>query len=64
MNEQLLTMSETAAMLRVGDWTVRNWMKQNKFIPPYRIGGRFMFRESDVLAFIKANYQGEAVNNE
>jgi excisionase family DNA binding protein len=58
MNDKLLTLSEVSAMVRRGEWTVRNWIKQGRFIEPYRIGGRFMFKEADLLAFIEASGKG------
>lgn len=52
--ERLLNVRETAALLNVGPQTIFNWRSQGK-IPYTKLGGRLLFRLSDLQEFIKAN---------
>lgn len=58
---RLLTLSETAQQLRKSDAQLR-WMLHTGSAPNSAlIGGRRMFRESDVNAFIAEAFDTEAV---
>lgn len=58
----LLTLEETAERLRKSDAQLR-WMIHVGTAPKSaKIGGRRMFRESDVAAFIDAAFDAEAVS--
>ncbi len=46
-NENYLTRSETAARLRISLATLTEWVKKSR-INAYKIGGRVLFRESEV----------------
>ena len=51
--ERLVRVTETAGMLGIAEKTVRNQMSLGVFpIPTYRLGGRVLFKMSEVLAFI------------
>jgi excisionase family DNA binding protein len=51
MDSDLLTVPETAVMLRLRVSTIRAWVLRRK-IPFHRLGRRVMFRRSDLEAFI------------
>jgi excisionase family DNA binding protein len=57
--ENLRNVKETAQLLRVSPFALREWVRQQK-IAVYKIGGRFFFSESDIAAFL-ANSRTEAV---
>lgn len=47
--EKYLSRSETAELLHVTEVTLNNWEKKNILIPK-RIGGRVLYKETDVLS--------------
>ena len=47
--EKFLSRSETAELLHVTEVTLNNWEKKNILIPK-RIGGRVLYKETDVLS--------------
>lgn len=47
----LLTLKETAALLRHHPKTVERWARDGK-IPFYRVGSRVLFQRSDVLQWL------------
>jgi excisionase family DNA binding protein len=52
----VLTLEETAAVLRVPTETLRRpWWRRRYGIPAIRIGGRVRFLESDVRAWLEQN---------
>jgi predicted DNA-binding transcriptional regulator AlpA len=56
---KLLTLKETAERLRKSEDSLR-WMMTNKTAPQSaKIGGRWMFREADVDAFIERQFEQE-----
>jgi hypothetical protein len=55
--ERLLTMPETAAMLRAPVETLRQWRKVDKGAEGIRVGRRVLYRESDVWAWVEAQRQ-------
>lgn len=58
----LLTLSETAERLRKSEAQLR-WMIHSGTAPrSAKIGGRRMFRESDVEAFIESAFDEDAVS--
>ena len=48
-DEKYLSRSETAELLHVTEVTLNNWEKKNILIPK-RIGGRVLYKETDVLS--------------
>lgn len=50
--EELLTVKELAAKLKVSVWTLRAWSSQ-KYIPYFKLRGAVRFRESDVERWLK-----------
>jgi excisionase family DNA binding protein len=54
MNNELLTVSEAAALLRLKPSTIRAWTCQRK-IPFVKIGRLVRIRRSDAEAFIQAS---------
>lgn len=47
----LLTLTETAQYMSVKPKTLRNWSCLGKGPKPLRLGGRVVYRRTDVLAF-------------
>lgn len=47
----LLTLKETAELLRHHPKTVERWAREGK-IPSYRVGSRVLFQRSDVLQWL------------
>lgn len=57
---KLLTLSEVAVLLRKTDSQLR-WMIHNGTAPPSaKIGGRRMFRDRDVAAWINKAFEDES----
>jgi excisionase family DNA binding protein len=52
-NEVLLTIAETADLLKVTKPTIHKLMKQAKGLPYFKIGKSTRFRKSEVLAYIE-----------
>ncbi|MEI9478806.1 MAG: helix-turn-helix domain-containing protein [Deltaproteobacteria bacterium] len=52
--EELLTIKEVAANLKVSPWTIRAWCSQ-KFIPYFKLRGAVRFREREVELWLKKN---------
>ena len=52
-DEKYLSRSETAELLHVTEVTLNNWEKKNILIPK-RIGGRVLYKETDVLSRLDA----------
>ena len=52
--EKIYTLTEAAEYLRVSERTVLRWIKEtgDKQIPAVKIGGRWNFKESDIVAFV------------
>ena len=51
---ELLTLSETAALLRLKVTTIRAWLLQRR-VPFVKLGGRVFLRRTDVQALIDAS---------
>ena len=51
--EKYLSRSETTKLLHVTEVTLHNWEKKNILIPK-RIGGRVLYKETDVLSRLDA----------
>src|SRR6266853_757265 len=51
LSEPLLTIRETATILRQHRKTVERWAREGK-IASYRVGSRILFRRSDVLQWL------------
>lgn len=61
MEDRLLTMSETAELLRSNIDTLRWWRAKGDIGPKSaKLGRRVVYRESDVLAWIDAKFSGTA----
>lgn len=54
MNDQLLTITEVAALLRVPVATLRWWGHKGSGPDRFKIGRRIMYRQSDVDKWIDA----------
>ena len=52
--ERALTTAETAALLGVSKWKVRDLVRSGDLLP-LRIGRSLRFGRADVLAFMRAN---------
>lgn len=61
MDEELLTVPEVAAMLRLNEQTVRKWLRDGT-LPGYRLGSNrkagWRIRRSEVEAYLEA-HRGE-----
>lgn len=60
-NENLMNISETAAMLRVSEDTLR-WLRHRgdgSCPPALKVGRRLMWRRTDVEAWIASRVQGQ-----
>jgi predicted DNA-binding transcriptional regulator AlpA len=54
MIERLMNIKELAEILAIKPQTIRNKLSRGKFeIPTYKIGGKLVWKESEVLSFIK-----------
>jgi DNA-binding transcriptional MerR regulator len=56
--DQLLTLSQVAEMLNVPAATLRYWRHIGDGPPSARLGRRVMYRESDVTAWVTAQFDG------
>lgn len=50
--ERMLTSNEVAGLFRCTPGTVREWHKSGRLSRAVRVGGKLLWRESDVLALI------------
>ena len=53
---QLMTIEEAAELLRTPVSTLRYWRHMNKGPRAARIGGRIMYRQPDVEAWLEAQF--------
>ena len=54
MEERLMDIKKLAEILAIKPQTVRNKLSRGKFeLPTYKIGGKLVWKESEVLSFIK-----------
>lgn len=56
-SEELLTVAEVAATLKMNQQTIRNWIDSG-FLPAIRIGRRVRIKRSDFEALLEASYTG------
>ena len=56
-SEELLTVAEIAASLKMNQQTIRNWI-DNGYLPAIRIGRRVRVKRSDFDALLEASYTG------
>jgi predicted DNA-binding transcriptional regulator AlpA len=56
---QILTMSEVAAMTRKPSGTLRYWRHQGIGPKSFKLGRSVVYREEDVLAWLEAQYAAE-----
>ena len=60
-DEDLMTVPEVAAMLRLNEQTVRKWLREGK-LPGIHLGSRtagWRVRRGDVSAFLAEHHRGE-----
>ena len=60
-DDELMTVPEVAAMLRLNDQTVRKWLRDGR-LPGIYLGSRtagWRVRRSDVTAFLAERQRGE-----
>lgn len=60
-DDELMTVPEVAAMLRLNDQTVRKWLRDGK-LPGIYLGSRtagWRVRREDVTAFLAERHRGE-----
>lgn len=55
LDERLLSTTEVAKMLGIKKPTLALWRLKKTNLPFVRIGGKTMYRESDIIAFLKKN---------
>ena len=55
--DELLTVAEIAAELKMNQQTIRNWIDSG-YLPAIRIGRRVRVKRSDFDALLEANYTG------
>lgn len=55
--DEFLTVAEVAAILKLNQQTVRNWIDSG-FLPAMRIGRRVRVKRSDFDALLEASYTG------
>jgi excisionase family DNA binding protein len=56
--EELLTVAEIAASLKMNQQSIRNWIDSG-YLPAIRIGRRVRVKRSDFDALLEANYTGK-----
>ena len=56
MNDEVLTIKEVAAMLKVGEKTAYT-LAQSRDLPGFKVGGQWRFRRSDIQAWISAQVE-------
>ena len=54
--EDLLTIDELAAKLKVSRWTIRAWLAKS-FIPSFKLNGLVRFRSSEIDAWLRQKYR-------
>jgi excisionase family DNA binding protein len=54
-SEELLTVAEIAAKLKMNQQTIRNWI-DSRYLPAIRIGRRVRIKRSDFEALLEASY--------
>jgi excisionase family DNA binding protein len=63
-SDDLLTVDEIAAELRVPEGTFRSWRAQNRGPKSFKIGRRVVYRRADVIAWLAAQEQATARGGE
>jgi predicted DNA-binding transcriptional regulator AlpA len=53
-DEIFLSKTQTAALCQVCTVTIDDWVRKNKFPRPIRIGHKYLFSKSEVLAALEA----------
>jgi excisionase family DNA binding protein len=59
--DELLTVADVAATLKLNQQTVRNWIDQGS-LPAFRVGRRVRIRRSDFQRILDESYSGVAPN--
>ena len=54
--EELLTIKELAANLKVSVWTIRAWCSKS-FVPYFKLRGAVRFRASEIDKWLRQNYR-------
>jgi excisionase family DNA binding protein len=52
MDDEFLTIKQTAAFLKLGVSTINRYIKQGK-IPSYKIEGNRLFQKSEIIQWVK-----------
>jgi excisionase family DNA binding protein len=58
-SDELLTVAEVAATLKLNQQTVRNWIDQGS-LPAFRVGRRVRIKRSDFERILEESYSGRA----
>lgn len=61
MNDKLLTVAEVSELTRLPEATIRWFRHAGKGPRSAKLGRRVVYRESEVLAWIEAQFDAEAV---
>lgn len=61
MNDKLLTVTEVSELTRLPEATIRWFRHAGKGPRSAKLGRRVVYRESEVLAWIEAQFDAEAV---
>jgi Helix-turn-helix domain len=62
-NDELLTTAEVAALCRTVPSTVRYWRFNREGPAGFKVGTRVLYWRSDVLDWLAAKQQGEALSH-
>ena len=59
LNDNWIDIKEAACYLGINKDTIRNWIKNGKGIPSYKIGKKWMFKVSELDAWVKSGKSAE-----
>jgi excisionase family DNA binding protein len=59
VDDEFLTVADIAAILKLNQQTVRNWIDRGE-LPAYHVGWRVRVSRRDFDAFLEAGYEGGA----
>lgn len=63
MNDQILTLKEVAAYLKLADKTAYKLAAEGK-LPGFKVGGSWRFKQADIESWIEAKKTSNRDNNE
>jgi len=61
-NEQYLTDKDLSLLLKISRRCLQDYRTEGK-IPFYRVGGKILYRESDIEDFLAKRYEKSKINN-